>query len=133
MFSQLEKAKKITEHRVRIWNKYDSLLRNNGEEHYHCPKVPENCVHNGHSYFLLCKDPKRRDRLIDSIKQQGVHCSSHYLPLHDSDFGMKRTDFRGLHDNTSFAAKAIIRMPVWVGIEPKVEQICEKILKCFSE
>lgn len=87
LWAQMEDGDAITAKRLEIWDYYHQafeILESNGRVRR--PIVPDDCGHNAHMYYLLLRDLEDRTRFISSMKECGVHCVFHYLPLHSSDF-----------------------------------------------
>ncbi|MEI6162368.1 MAG: dTDP-4-amino-4,6-dideoxygalactose transaminase, partial [Roseococcus sp.] len=85
LFAQLEVGAAVTEHRLAVWGRYHAdlapledaaLLRR--------PRVPQECGHNGHIYFVLAADAAQRDAALKALAAQGVNAVMHYVPLHSA-------------------------------------------------
>ena len=57
--------------------------------------MPEDRVHNGHMYYIKVRDLEVRTELISWMKEKGVHCVFHYIPLHTAPAGQKYGRFHG--------------------------------------
>ena len=129
--AQLEHAEEITQKRLRIWNKYHEIfedLENTGK--IRRPIIPKDCEHNGHIYYLLLNSNYDRDKVLESMRDNGVNAVFHYQPLHSSPAGLKygRTPFPlPMSENLS---ERIIRLPFWIGFEDheKVRDVLHSIL-----
>ena len=61
LFSQLEEAEFITNKRLEIWEKYNLSFQDLEKKGYvTLPKIPSNCVHNAHMYFLIMENSKKK-------------------------------------------------------------------------
>jgi dTDP-4-amino-4,6-dideoxygalactose transaminase len=116
--AQMEEADSITTRRLEIWHIYHNaleVLERDGR--LRRPMIPGNCQHNAHMYYLLLQNLTDRTRFITHMKQQGVNCVFHYVPLHSSPFGQK---FARVHKKlkvTEDLAHRLVRLPVWVGLD----------------
>lgn len=116
--AQMEEADSITTRRLEIWHIYHNaleVLERDGR--LRRPMIPGNCQHNAHMYYLLLRNLKDRTYFITHMKQQGVNCVFHYVPLHSSPFGQK---FGRVHKKlkvTEDLSHRLVRLPVWVGLD----------------
>lgn len=79
---QLKKANAFQQKRARIAAMYDEALA--GLPIVRPPHAMPGDVHSWHLYVIQLADDAgvSRDQLIDSLFQQGIGCSVHYIPLH---------------------------------------------------
>lgn len=126
LWAQLEMSDEITCRRIAIWDKYDANI-NSFEQKLFKPSIPKSCEKNAHLYPLIFNDTCQRDNFIDSIKAEGIHCVSHYIPLHNSDYGLAHSISKGNLEITQWAANGLVRLPIWLGLEDKQNLIIEKI------
>ena len=88
LYGQLEMWQTIQAHRKRIWEYYDSCLREwSGEHGIRCPFVPSHCEQAWHMYYLLLPSLAQRQAFIAHLKSRGILSVFHYLPLHLSSMG----------------------------------------------
>lgn len=115
--AQAEEADAITETRLAIWDRYHTwaapheaagLLRR--------PVIPAECTHNAHMYYILLPDLELRTRFITLMRQRGVSCVFHYIPLHSSPAGEKYCKTHGSMQVTDDVTDRLVRMPLWPGI-----------------
>ena len=86
LLAELEEHEKIDRKRMAIYNYYHEQLRPLAEAgKIEQPVVPEGCVHNAHMYFIKARNLEVRTKLINYMKERGVMCVFHYVPLHTSD------------------------------------------------
>ena len=96
LWAQLEVADEINNDRVRSWELYYELLKPLADRGLlELPVVPDGCVHNGHLFYVKLKDLEERTRFISFLKQNGVGCVFHYIPLHSAPAGLKFGRFDG--------------------------------------
>lgn len=112
---QLEESMAITEKRLGIWNEYHNAFRKFEEDRVlQRPFVPGECQHNAHMYYILLQDERKRDGFISYLKNAGIHCVFHYVPLHSSVAGQKFGRVSGSMVNTDNLSSRLVRMPLWI-------------------
>lgn len=135
LMAQLERAHEITNKRLKVWNAYNKYLESLEKSGFlRRPIVPEECHHNGHTYYLLTKNSKTRDRLIDFLKKRGILSVFHYIPLHSSPSGKKYTRFAGNMSVTNRVSGTLIRLPLFYDItEKEIEYVVKSINDFFKK
>ena len=63
------------------------------------------------------------------MRESNIEVTSHYVPLHSSEAGVKYSKTSGLLKNTIKCANSIIRLPIWIGIKYHQQ---EQIVKCLE-
>jgi len=124
LMAQLEEADGITARRLQIWDKYNSAFED--IERQGCvtrPVVPAHCAHNAHMYYLLAQDLDHRTHIIEKLRDQEVQVVFHYVPLHSSPMGRRVGRVNGELEVTVSASERLLRLPMWLGIEPHLEGI----------
>ena len=56
------------------------------------------------------------------MREKGVGCVFHYLPLHDSPAGRKFGRFNEELPVTRKVSDTLVRLPLWVGLEKNGQQ-----------
>lgn len=126
LYGQFEIADEINEKRLAIWNLYDELLREyEKEEILDLPFIPKDCIHNAHMYYIKLKDIHVRKRVIDAMRQRGIHSVFHYIPLHSSEAGLKFGSFCGQDLYTTKESERLLRLPLY--FELKEENIIDNV------
>ena len=93
------------------------------------PFVPEYAKHNAHMYFIKVKDLETRTRLIKYMREKGVCCVFHYIPLHSSAAGMQFGRFHGEDVYTTKESERLMRLPMFYNLDMKhVEYVTQCIL-----
>ena len=117
LWAQLEQAEKINADRLCSWNAYYEGLKPLAEAgKLELPTVPEDCVHNGHMFYIKCRDLSERTALIDWMKARGALCVFHYVPLHSAPAGQKFGRFAGTDDFTTRESDRLVRLPMYYGL-----------------
>jgi dTDP-4-amino-4,6-dideoxygalactose transaminase len=135
LYGQFENAINITNNRLMIWNKYHELFASlEAKGVLSRPRIPSECEHNGHIYYVILDKSFKRDVLIKKMRSKQVICASHYECLHKSEPGIKYGKTSGLLLNTENTATQIIRFPIWIGLTmTQIEEIVEKFTTSLSD
>lgn len=130
LWAQLKEAKQITAKRIEIWNEYHRAFKPlEAEGHVRRPVVPSGCGYNAHMYYLLLRDLATRTIFIESMKQHGINCVFHYVPLHSSPVGREAARTVGKMSVTTDIADRLVRLPLWVGLEARLDEIVSNVAK----
>ena len=117
LLSQLERSKEITQKRLDIWNTYHDALGELEEKGFiKRPSIPKECQHNAHMYYIILNEKINRDTLISKLKENGIQCTYHYIPLHSSPAGQKYGRTSGTMKHTDDLSRRIVRLPLWTGL-----------------
>jgi dTDP-4-amino-4,6-dideoxygalactose transaminase len=133
LFAQMEEAEVITAQRSSIWDTYHAaLLAAETQGKIKRPTVPDKCIHNAHLYYLLLPDGKKRDALINSLKQNSIDAAFHYVPLHSSPAGKKYGRCSGALNITNSISERIVRLPLWIGLDELQEHVIAAVSKAID-
>lgn len=131
LWGQLEQADKINEDRLRTWHRYDEGLRTLKEKGLiETPVIPEECVHNAHMYYIKLKDLEERTAFISFMKEKGILCVFHYVPLHSAPAGKKYGVFRGEDKYTTKESERLVRLPMYYGMK---EEEADAVVRAAEE
>ena len=98
------------------------------------PYVPEGCVHNGHMFYIKCKDSTEREQLIQYLADAGIMAVFHYIPLHTAPAGLKHGRFHGEDRYTTKESERLLRLPMYYSLsEDDVTYICEQVCGFYSK
>lgn len=132
LWGQLEHADEITQNRLATWNAYQQGLMGLAQLGYiTLPTIPGNCQHNGHMFYIKCKDLAERTALSAHMKQNDILAVFHYIPLHSAPAGLQFGRFHGEDCYTTPESERLLRLPMWYGMEPGVQQRIIGALKAF--
>lgn len=134
LWAQLEGSNNITQSRLKSWNLYHELLTPLAKSGYlEQPTVPKECQHNAHMYYIILEPSINRQKIINKLKNKGIHSVFHYIPLHSSPAGKRFGRSHGNLNITCDRAKRLIRLPLWKGItleqQEKIVQELQKAIK----
>lgn len=130
LWAQLEMAEEINNDRLDTWNYYYENLKEYEERGIiELPYIPKECEHNAHMFYIKMKDLKERTKFIEYMRDNGVYCVFHYIPLHSAPAGIKFGEFCGEDEFTTKESERLVRLPMFYAIG-KLEK--EKIIKSIK-
>jgi dTDP-4-amino-4,6-dideoxygalactose transaminase len=133
LWSQFRQAEKITQRRLAIWEKYhEAFASAEASGAIRRPSIPDNCIHNGHMYYLILQSPRLRTEFIEKLKNVGIQSTFHYVPLHSSPFGSKVGRTSGSLANTEDLSERLVRLPLWLGLEEEQDDVVSHVLDAIS-
>ena len=134
LWAQLEMAEEITNARLARWEQYNTLLQPLKERGIlELPYIPAECKHNAHMYYAKAKDIEERTRLLDFLKENGVHSVFHYVPLHTAPAGKKFGRFNGEDIYTTKESERLFRLPMFYLLtEQEVDYIVSKVKEFYK-
>ena len=127
LWEQLQQADEINEDRMRSWNRYYKALKpleNAGK--LELQKIPEGCVHNAHMFYVKLKNLEERTAFIAGMRERGVQCVFHYIPLHSAPAGKKFGRFEGIDCFTTKESERLCRLPLYYGLRENETAQCIK-------
>lgn len=129
LLAQLHMSQNILENRLKSWNLYyNELARLVNEGYIEVPYVPEECLHNAHMFYIKVRNLDDRSCLIDEVKEQGITCAFHYVPLHSSAAGAEYGQFIGRDKFTTSESERLVRLPLYYDMgETNVKTVIDSI------
>ena len=114
LWAQLEVASDITKRRRQIWTTYDSALSPLADRGIlRTAEIEGHCAHNAHMYFIKTRDRSQRSAFAKFMKDAGISCSPHYVPLHHRDIFKRIGRFVGEDVYTTRESDCLIRLPLY--------------------
>lgn len=134
LWAQLQMADIINENRLKTWKKYWNAFQNLQDRGIiELPTIPETCEHNAHMFYIKCKNLEIRQNYIKYMKENGVLCVFHYVPLHSAPAGEKFGRFSGLDEYTTSESDRLVRLPLYYNINKKdLEKVIMKTIEYFE-
>jgi dTDP-4-amino-4,6-dideoxygalactose transaminase len=132
LWAQLQEAEGISSQRRKLWDCYHQSFSQLKGLYCRSPLIPSECDHNAHIYHLLFKGIEERSKFIDHMKGYKINTLFHYIPLHSSDYGLKKGRYLGDMATTDYVANSIVRLPLWLGMESKQKYIIDAAEKFFD-
>ena len=137
LWAQLEEADSINNNRIESWNAYYEAFKSFEDKGIiNLPTIPDGCVHNAHMFYLKFKDLDTRQEFIKYMKENGVQCTFHYVPLHSAPAGVKFGRFDGVDEFTTSESERLVRLPLYYNmnsddrntvIEKTIEYLNKKV------
>ncbi len=128
LWAQMEEAERITDARLGMWNYYhDAFEALEDSGRVRRPIVPPDCKHNAHMYYLLMRDAEDRALFIQSMRDAGVDCVFHYVPLHTSPAGKRFARTSGDLRVTNEVAERLVRLPLWQGLNEQQDKVIDAV------
>lgn len=134
LYAQLELADEINNNRLASWNRYyEGLKKLKDEGIIELPVIPEDCTHNAHMFYIKNKDLDERTEFISYMKENGVGCVFHYIPLHSAPAGLKYGRFNGEDKYTTKESERLARLPLYYNLtEEDQEKVIDTIYKFYK-
>lgn len=133
---QLEATDAITADRAASWDAYfDTLAPVAGEFDIRLPDPigPDRTL-NGHIFHILLADAGHREPFMNRMRDRGVHCSLHYVPLHSSPAGRRLGRAPTGCPVTEDCAMRLVRLPLYYGMgQEAVERSVAASLETLRE
>ena len=131
LYCQLQHLESVNNWRQKIWQNYwNGFLPLAEKGMIKLPVIPQGVKHNGHIFYLLCRNKKQRDQLIKYLSKKNVRSAFHYLPLHLSVMGKKVGYFFGEDRYTTNISQCLLRLPIYASM--KIETSDKVIEACYS-
>lgn len=132
LLAQIESAELINQERLKAWNYYyQALLPLMQSKKIELTKIPNNCKHNAHMFYLKVDDIQQRGNLIRFFKENSIQAAFHYVPLHSSPAGDKYSKFCGIDEFTTKESERLVRLPLWYGISFQQQETVVKTIYKF--
>jgi len=134
LWGQLDIADEINDERVNHWKMYYQGLKGLAKKSVlELPTLPENCLHNGHMFFIKVKNLNDRTNLIEHLKSHGIHAVFHYVPLHSAPAGIKFGTFSGEDTFTTTESERLIRLPLYYGItKEEIASVIDTVVEYYA-
>lgn len=134
LWAQMQDAELITSKRLSIWQRYHASFEKLEQAGYIArPSTPLGCEHNAHMYYLLLNDMEDRSEFIHTMKEKGINCVFHYVPLHSSPRGLVCGRAIGKLPVTADLANRLVRLPLWIGMENNLDYVVKRMLEFFGQ
>lgn len=135
LWAQLEKADQINNNRLKSWNAYYNAFLDLQEKGLlSLPTIPDGCVHNAHMFYLKVNSLEERTAFIKYMKDNGVLCVFHYVPLHSAPAGLKFGRFNGEDRFTTTESEKLVRLPLYYSMkEENLNTIIKLVRKYYDQ
>lgn len=133
LWAQLQAGRRVCEQRLALWSRYHQALAPLAQQGLlKRPSPPPEAQHNGHIYFVLLPDQQTREKLRHTLKENGIHAVTHYVPLHSAPAGRRFGRVHGELPVTNDIAARLLRLPMHMNLSPEqqdrvIATICETL------
>ena len=134
LWAQLLKADKINENRLATWSSYYEAFKPLAEKQLiELPTIPKDCEHNAHMFYIKLTNLEQRTDFIQKMREKGIGCVFHYIPLHSAPAGEKFGRFDKGDIYTTKESERLVRLPMYYGLtDEDREKVIESVLSYFS-
>lgn len=135
LWAQFEMAEEINNNRLATWNTYYEAFKPLEEKGIvTLPTIPDGCVHNAHMFYLKTKDLDTRQKYIEFMRENGIGCVFHYVPLHSAPAGIKFGRFVGVDEHTTLDSDRLVRLPMYYKIDKyDLKKVIDRTLEFFNK
>ena len=134
LYAQLENLDDIQKKRKYIWDFYFKNLKEFSEKGYfNFQKLPDFATNNAHMFYILCRNPEERDKLIVFLKSKGIYAVFHYLSLDKSPFYRDKTANHEMK-NSDYYTDHLLRLPLYYELsDDDLNYVVENIKAYYRE
>ena len=134
LLAQFDVADEVNDNRLATWQAYwDAFTPLADQKRIELPTVPADCVHNAHMFYIKCRDLDDRTKFLARMKERGIGCVFHYIPLHSSPAGLRFGRFHGEDVYTTVESDRLVRLPMYYGMtDEERSEVISAILDFFG-
>jgi dTDP-4-amino-4,6-dideoxygalactose transaminase len=117
LYAQLKNMGKINNKRVKFFKNYFEQLQPLQKKGIiQLPTIPQDCMGNGHLFYLITQNEKTRNNLIKYLKSKGIGSVFHYIPLHSSPMGISLGAKKGELPIAELVSRRLLRLPLYYNL-----------------
>ena len=132
LWAQLQCADQITDDRMETWQAYqEAFLPFTNSGRVELQNIPDNCEHNAHMFYLKLRNLEDRTAFIEWMKQHGILCVFHYIPLHSSPAGLRFGRFSGIDAFTTRESERLVRLPLYYNMSREITEEVIRLSRTF--
>ena len=120
LYAQLEQLDDIQNKRKLLWENYYKAFQKIANPFFNLPHIPDYATNNAHMFYLVCKTPQVRNKLIQTLKENGIWAVFHYLSLHSSPYYKNKYDGEKLPNCDNYA-DCLVRLPLYYELKKNVQ------------
>lgn len=129
LYSQLNNKNKIQKRRIKLWKYYyKKLIHLQNSEHIDLPVIPDYASNNAHMFYIIFKTEKIRDKIIKTLKSNGITASFHYQSLHKSKYFLNNNKLNELPMADKYSS-CLMRLPLFYELKLKSIDLIVNIIK----
>lgn len=132
LYAQMEKAAQIIAKRRKLFDLYYSILTPLAQKGViKLPYVDQNCVNNGHMFYIITGSLDERIKLSDHLSNHGILSVFHYVPLHSSPAGTFFGKVSGSMLVTDNISARLLRLPMYYQMSDVDVELVTNSIKAF--
>lgn len=132
LYAQLENINDIQLTRISLWNSYFEKLKPLKGK-ISLPKIPAYATCNAHMFYIICNSAEERNRLIQTLKDNGIYSVFHYLSLHKSPYYLENFTERPVLEESDKYTDTLLRLPMFYELkEEDIIKITNIILEFYD-
>jgi dTDP-4-amino-4,6-dideoxygalactose transaminase len=133
LWAQMEEAETITKRRLALWARYHEAFKDLERDRLaRRPRIPQECEHNAHLYYLLMPSLEQRTAFIKNLAAKDINAVFHYVPLHSSPAGKRFGRTPRPLPITESVSERLVRLPLWLGLESRQDEVIERVAAIVS-
>lgn len=114
LLDSIVNLKEITQRRRNNWDYYNNnLVYLEREGLITLPKYSDNCIHNGHIFFIVFKSVKKTEFIRVELNKLGINVVSHYYPLHMTKVAQENCKLGSEMTQTEYIFDKMLRLPLY--------------------
>ncbi len=135
LYAQLENVEDIQQKRKQLWDRYQQNLAVLQEKGLlTLPFIPDYATNNAHMFYIVAKNVKEREQLIEFLKQADIYAVFHYISLHNSNFYVQKYHEQVTLPQSDRYTDCLIRLPLFYELTfEQVDYISSKIAEYFNQ
>jgi dTDP-4-amino-4,6-dideoxygalactose transaminase len=136
LLAQLEGSEQVTETRRAHWRRYRDGLAPVAEKlNVRLPdeETADQPV-NGHIFQILLPNAATRPAFLRGMKERGISCTFHYVPLHSAPAGIRFGVVPAGCPVTEDASSRLVRLPLYYDMtSPDVDRVIDETIAVLKE
>lgn len=130
LYAQIEQLEEIKKKRKEIFDFYYESLKGLEEVgKLRLPIIPNNCEISYHLFYILLPSEKKKNSLMNKLKNIGIQAVFHYVSLHTSPMGAKFGYKEGDLPITESISGRLLRFPLYPNLEKEEQEFIITMLK----
>jgi dTDP-4-amino-4,6-dideoxygalactose transaminase len=132
LYAQLEAKEQVLAARRRVFEYYAGALAGWAQAHeVQLPIVPPDCEQAYHMFYMLLPSLEDRQAFIGHMRERGIQCVFHYLPLHMSPFGQQYGYGAGDCPVTEDVSDRLVRLPFYNDLDEVCQERIVEAVRSF--
>jgi dTDP-4-amino-4,6-dideoxygalactose transaminase len=134
LFAQLEKRDEVLTRRKNLHETYAQVLMPVAADlGLQLPTIPADRTPGYHMYYLLLPDHATRNHVLSALRDHGIAATFHYVPLHNSDEGLRVSAAPADCPVTVDVSGRLLRLPFFNELDLGVaRRVAETVIACLT-